>query len=94
MGWDVWWIWGAAAFLLGIVEIIAPGFFFVGFAVGAGAVALLLLFGGPATAVITTSLPVLLVVFAVVSILAWLVLRRVVGVRKGQARSIDHDINE
>ncbi len=94
MSWDVWWIWAAAALLLGIVEVLAPGFFFLGFAVGAGAVALLLLFGGPATAVITTSLPLLLVVFAVVSILAWLVLRQVAGVRKGQVRSIDHDIND
>lgn len=94
MTWDVWWLWAAAALVLGIVELLAPGFIFLGFAIGAGVVALLLLFGGPGVAVITSSLPFLLVVFAVVSIIAWLVLRRVVGVRKNQVKTFDHDINE
>jgi len=94
MSWDVWWLWAAAALVLGIVELLAPGFIFLGFAIGAGVVALLLLFGGPGVAVITSSLPFLLVVFAVVSIVAWLVLRRAVGVRKNQVKTFDHDINE
>jgi inner membrane protein len=92
--WGAWWLWAAAALVLGIVEVLAPGFFFLGFAIGAGAVAAMLLVGGPATAMITTSLPLLLVVFAVVSIVAWLVLRRAVGVWKGQVKTFDHDIND
>lgn len=94
MSWDVWWIWAAAALVLGIVEILAPGFFFLGFAIGAGVIALLLAFGGPGVALVTSTLPLLLVVFAVVSIVAWLVLRRVAGVQKGQVKTFDRDINE
>lgn len=94
MIWTTWWLWGAAALVLAIIEVLAPGFFFLGFAVGAGVVALLLLVGGPATAMITSSLPLLLVVFAVVSIIAWLVMRRAVGVRKGQIKTFDRDIND
>lgn len=94
MSWDVWWVWAAGALVLAIVEVLAPGFLFLGFAIGAGIVALLLAFGGPGAAVITTSLPALLVVFAVVSIVAWIVLRKAVGVQKGQVKTFDHDIND
>lgn len=94
MGWDTWWIWAAGALALGIIELFAPGFFFLGFAIGAAVVALLLAFGGPGTAVITASLPLLLVAFAVISIIAWVVLRKAVGVRRGQVKTFDHDINE
>ncbi|MDJ1009351.1 MAG: hypothetical protein QNJ13_16165 [Paracoccaceae bacterium] len=94
MSWDVWWVWAAAALVLGIVEVLAPGFVFLGFAIGAGVVALILGFGGPGAAVITGSLPLLLVVFAVVSIAAWLGLRKAVGIQKGQVKTFDHDINE
>ena len=35
-----------------------------------------------------------LVVFAVLSLAAWLVMRRVVGIRRGQVKTIDHDVND
>jgi hypothetical protein len=38
--------------------------------------------------------PALALFFAVVSLLAWLGLRRVLGIRKGQIKIIDRDINE
>lgn len=94
MSWDVWWVWAAAALVLGIVEVLIPGFVFLGFAIGAGVVALLLLVGGPGAIALTGSLPALLVVFAVVSIIAWIVLRKVVGVQKTQVKTFDHDINQ
>ena len=50
--------------------------------------------GGPAAAFLTGSLPWTLVIFAVLSVIAWVVLRRVVGVRKGQVKVIDRDVND
>ncbi|WP_432448128.1 NfeD family protein [Aliiroseovarius marinus] len=88
MLWSVWWVWVAGAIALGILEMLAPGFIFLGFAVGAGVVGLLLLLG------LSPSLPWLLVVFAVISIAAWIGMRRVFGVRQGQAKTWDTDINE
>ena len=40
--WTVWWAWVVLGFALGILEVIIPGFIFLGFAIGAvitGAVA-------------------------------------------------------
>jgi inner membrane protein len=36
----------------------------------------------------------LILVFAVLSVLAWLVLRRVMGLREGQVKIWDRDIND
>jgi membrane protein implicated in regulation of membrane protease activity len=43
---------------------------------------------------LTASLPLLLLVFAVLSVLAWLALRRVMGVRDNQVKVWDRDIND
>jgi membrane protein implicated in regulation of membrane protease activity len=92
--WAAWWVWGVAAVLLAIAEVLVPGFVLLGFAVGAGVVALLLLVGGPLAVWLGGSLPVLLLVFAVVSLVAWLGLRRWVGVYRGQVKTFDRDIND
>lgn len=86
--WTVWWAWVVLGFLLGILEIIAPGYIFLGFALGA------VLTGVVAALGLTTSLPLLLLIFAVASVVAWLVLRRVMGVREGQVKIWDRDIND
>ncbi|MCA0962464.1 NfeD family protein [Salipiger bermudensis] len=83
-----WWVWMAAAVLLLVLEVLAPGFIFLGFAIGAGAIGLWLLAG------YAISWVWLLLIFAVVSLVSWLVLRQVVGVRKGQIKLWDRDINE
>ncbi|MDE9450421.1 hypothetical protein J3R80_08050 [Aliiroseovarius sp. Z3] len=88
MLWATWWVWVAGAIALGILEMLAPGFIFVGFAVGALVVGLLLFLG------VAPGLPWLLVIFAAVSLATWLILRRVIGIRKGQTKRIDIDINE
>ncbi|MCK8463512.1 hypothetical protein MUY35_06580 [Aliiroseovarius sp. S1339] len=88
MLWATWWVWVAGAIALGIFEMLAPGFIFLGFAVGAAVVGFLLLFG------IAPSLPWMLVLFAAISLVTWLILRQVIGVRKGQSKRIDVDINE
>ncbi len=92
MGWDVWWVWMSAGIVLGILEVLAPGFIFLGFAVGAGLVGLLLLIGVGAW--LSSSASLLLLLFAILSIIAWLVLRKVMGVRQNQARIVETDINE
>ena len=86
--WTVWWAWVVLGFLLGILEIFAPGYIFLGFAIGA------VLTGALAALGLTTSLPLLLLVFAVASVVAWLVLRKVMGVREGQVKIWDRDIND
>jgi len=86
--WALWWVWMAGAVALGILEIFAPGFLFLGFAVGAGLTGILLALG------LSPSLPWLLLIFAVVSLASWLGLRRVLGIRKGQVKIWDRDINE
>ena len=94
MIWAVWWAWLVAALALGILEIFAPGFIFLGFAAGAAVTGLLLAVGGPLAGWMAGSLPMTLLVFAVLSLVAWVALRRVVGVRKGQVKVWDRDINE
>ncbi|MFN3722718.1 MAG: NfeD family protein [Paracoccaceae bacterium] len=89
MMWAVWWVWIVAGFALGVLEVLAPGYIFVGFAVGA-----LVVGAGLGLGVLGGSLPILLLVFAVASLVAWIVLRRVLGVRKGQVRLWDRDIND
>jgi membrane protein implicated in regulation of membrane protease activity len=56
--------------------------------------ALVLLVGGPLAVWLGASVPVLLLAFAVVSLLSWLGLRRWLGVYRGQVKIFDRDINE
>ncbi len=88
MIWMVWWFWAAAALALAILEVLAPGFIFLGFAIGALGLGVMLWFG------IATSLPWLLVIGAVFSLVSWFGLRAFFGVRKGQVKVIRHDIND
>lgn len=88
--WSIWWVWLAAALVLAILEVLVPGFVFLGFALGSLAVGLLLLLGIGAT----LSLPILLLIFAALSLVAWLVLRRLFALPTGQVKIIDKDIND
>lgn len=83
-----WWAWVILGFALGVLEVLAPGFIFLGFAIGAVVTGILVGLGIPA------GVPALILIFAVVSVVAWLVLRRVVGVREGQVKIWDRDIND
>ena len=85
----IWWAWIVFGFALGVLEILIPGFIFLGFAIGAVLTGALVGVGlAPA------SLAVLLLIFAVASVLAWLALRRTLGVREGQVKMWDKDIND
>jgi membrane protein implicated in regulation of membrane protease activity len=92
--WGDWWVWGVAAIALAVGEVLLPSFVLLGFAVGAGVIALLLLVGGPLAAWLGGSVPVLLLAFALVSLVSWLGLRRWLGVYRGQVKTFDRDIND
>lgn len=89
MLWQLWWVWMIAGAVLAILEILVSGFILLGFAIGAALTGLLLWLG-----VLGGSLATLILVFAVASLLAWLALRRASGVREGQVKVWDRDINE
>ncbi len=85
----------AAALVFAILETLAPFFVLLGFAIGAVLTGLLFLLGvaGPA-GMILHSLPAALVMFAVFSLLAWLVLHRIFTIRRGNVKIWDKDIND
>lgn len=86
---SIWWAWLAAALVLAILEVLAPGFIFLGFAIGAAVVGLMVL--GPASLL---SAPMLLLMFAAFSLVAWLLLKRFFSMPSGQVKTFDHDIND
>ncbi|MEL6570225.1 MAG: hypothetical protein AAFQ64_01105 [Pseudomonadota bacterium] len=84
-----WWVWMSAALLLATAEVIIPGWIFLGFAIGALVMGMLLLIG-----VSGLSLPITLVIFAVLSLIAYIGLRWFFGLKTGQVRTFDTDIND
>ncbi|MEQ8368743.1 MAG: hypothetical protein RIB61_18755 [Roseicyclus sp.] len=92
--WSEWWVWGVAAIALAIGEVLLPTYVLLGFAIGAAFVSLVLLVGGSVGLWIGGSIPVLALVFAVTSLIAWLALRRWMGVYRGQVKTFNHDIND
>ena len=92
--WGEWWVWAAAALALGILELLAPAYVFLGFAAGGVVMALALLVGGPAAGWIAGSLPLALLVFALVSGAAWVGLRTALGAPGGTSRIVHRDVND
>jgi inner membrane protein len=85
---SLWWVWICIALALGVVELLAPGFIFLGFGLGALAmVGVVLLAPG-------INVPALLALFAVLSLIGWIVLR--LGFRKQSsgARIVTKDVND
>lgn len=89
MIWLNGWLWLIAALVLAALELLAPGWVFIGLASAVGLMGVLLL-----TGLWSAGLPVTLVVTALLSGGAWFILRRIGGVRKGQVRIWDRDIND
>lgn len=87
--WTIWWVWVVAGVVLAVLEIMVPGFVFLGFAIGAGLTGALVGFGlAPA------NVAALALVFAVLSLIAWVILRRSVGVFRHQVKIWHKDIND
>lgn len=91
---ELWWVWAAFALILAILEVFAPGYIFLGFAVGAGLTSLAMLAGGPLAAMLTGSLAMLVVFFAAASLAAWLLMRASFGGKGSQVREVERDINQ
>ncbi|MFT5797029.1 MAG: hypothetical protein ACI84R_001084 [Candidatus Azotimanducaceae bacterium] len=85
---NLWWAWLAAALALGILEILAPGFIFLGFAVGAVVMAFVVAIAP------TLSVPVALAIFSGLSLISWIVLRIAFKNQSSGARRVRHDIND
>ena len=90
--WSIWWVWVVAALLLAIIEVFVPVFVFLGLAIGAAVVGVALGFG--ALGVVGASPAILFFLFAIVSLGAVFGLRAVLGVRRGQVKTWDRDIND
>ena len=86
--WAVWWVWIVLGFALGVLEVLMPAFIFLGFAIGAVATGLVVALG------ITGGLPLLLLVFAVLSLASWAALRQFFGKIDGQVKIWDKDVND
>lgn len=87
--WAIWWVWVVAGVVLAVLEIMVPGFVFLGFAIGAGLTGALVGVG-----LAPGNVALLALVFAVLSLASWLVLRQAVGVTKTQVKVWKDDINE
>lgn len=94
MWWATWWLWMVAGLVLAILEVLAPGWIFLGFAIGAGVTGALLWIGGPLGALISGSLPAVLLIFALLSLAGWLALRSIFGLRGGSVKTFEDDIND
>jgi len=88
MLWELSWVWFSAALVLATAEVLVPGYVFLGFALGALAVGLVL------TVISVGGLAITLVIFAVFSLVAYLVMRRVFGLKTGSVKIWDRDIND
>ncbi|WP_295044582.1 hypothetical protein [uncultured Paracoccus sp.] len=83
------WLWLIAAFVLAAIELLVPGWAFMGLAASVGLMGVLLL-----TGLWTAGLPLTLVVTALLSAGAWLLFRRLWPNSRGDKRVWDRDINE
>jgi len=85
---QIWWVWICLALVLGLIELLAPATIFLGFALAAFVMALVV-FVLPGLAA-----PVLLAVFAFLSLVAWIVLRMAFRKQTSGARIVTRDIND
>ena len=87
-----WWSWAIIAALLAGAELVFSGWILLGFAIGAALMALHVATSWPSF--LADSLPYALIAFGVLSLVSWLVLRAALGVREGQVKRFDHDVND
>lgn len=86
--WTLWWVWACAALGLAILEVLAPGFIFLGIAGGAAIMALITLLP------FEMGLPLSLALFGILSMGSWWVLKRVFKPADDQTRIVHEDINK
>ena len=87
--WTEWWFWMSGALILATLEVLIPGYIFLGFAIGACVMGLLILVGVSATGLALT-----LVIFAILSLISYLAMRKYFGLKTGQVKIWDTDVND
>tara|TARA_B100000795_G_C22598909_1_gene360427 strand:- start:280 stop:570 length:291 start_codon:yes stop_codon:yes gene_type:complete len=87
-----WWAWAIVALVFAFFEIILPAFVFLGMTIGAACMSLFMLLGG--AEVLDGSVAATLAIFAVSSLIATLILRKIFELPKGQVKTFDRDIND
>lgn len=85
---SVWWVWLCAALALALIELIVPAFIFLGFALGALVMAVIVAVFAP------TNIAAMLAVFGALSLVAWIGLKLVFRRQSSGARVVTHDIND
>ena len=83
------WLWIVTALVLAALELVAPGWFFLGAAIAVGLTGIAALLG-----LWTGGLPLALVITALMTGVIWLGLRRIFGANRGEVRRWTRDINE
>lgn len=85
---SLWWMWICIALVVGLIELLAPGFIFLGFALGALVMAAVV-FVAPGM-----SVPLMLALFAILSLISWILLRQIFKRQSSGARIVTRDIND
>lgn len=83
------WLWIVVALALAALELVAPGWFFLGAAIAVGLTGVAALLG-----IWTGGLPLALVLTALMTGVIWLLLRRIFGANRGEVRRWTRDIND
>jgi membrane protein implicated in regulation of membrane protease activity len=87
--WTEWWVWMSGALILATLEVLIPGYIFLGFAIGAAMMGLLILIGVSATGFALT-----LVIFSILSLVSYLLMRKYFALKTGQVKIWDTDVND
>lgn len=83
-----WWAWVAFGIILMLLELMMPSYLFLGFGFGAIATGIALSLG------VTMSAQYLMLMFAIASLISWILLRQVFKLPTGSVQTFDHDVND
>lgn len=92
--WNQYWVWFTFALVLAVLEVLAPGYILLGFAMGAAGVGVVFATGFWPAEPMMASLPLTLAIFGGASLLSWLVLRKFFGGGRTPVKIWDKDIND
>jgi inner membrane protein len=85
---STWWVWIVLGAGLAVLEVLVPGFIFLGFAVAAVIMAVIVGLG------VKLGASVAILVFAILAVLAWLGLRAKFGTSEKDVKVWRDDINK
>ena len=85
---ETWWAWVAFGIVLILLELMMPSYLFLGFGFGSIVTGITLALG------ITMSAQYLMLLFAIASLISWVLLRQFFKLPKGNVQTFDHDIND